>query len=219
MLVASEPLHWSAWEKFLGPLSLPYNEQEIRGLVGRTAPEILHVLLDRHQPGWETRGLDLNALALAKNDIYLEIARSRLGAYPGVAEGLDWLRAQGIRTAVVSNARRREVESAVTIAGIHARLDLIVSRDDVPTPKPDPGMYLLAAASLGAEPGDCLAIEDSPPGLEAALMGRIPTAAVTTNFSRSEVEAPVPGRPDLRPVWVGESMLEFFAWVRSLAPR
>ena len=42
------------------------------------APEILHALLDRHQPGWESRGPDLNALALAKNDIYLEIARDRL---------------------------------------------------------------------------------------------------------------------------------------------
>ena len=68
----------------------------------------------------------------------------------------------------------------------------------------------MAAASLGFEPGDCLAVEDSPTGIESALVGKVPAAAVLTNFSRQVMEAPVPGRPDLKPVWIGESMLKLF---------
>lgn|GEM_PF-6518015 len=41
-------------------------------------------------------------------------------------------------------------------------------------------------------------------------MAKIPTAAVMTNFPRKVVESPVPGRPDLRPAWVGASIEDLF---------
>lgn len=217
VLVASEPLHWAAWERLFQELDLPYQEADLRAMVGTTAPEILLRLLNRHRPGWNPEELDLAALAQRKNDFYLALAQKQLGPYPGVREGLEWARGCGIRTAVVSNARRREVESAVTIAGLRGLLEAIVSRDDVAQPKPAPDMYLFAAASLGTDPADCVAVEDSPTGLEAALMAAIPATAVLTNFSRDAVESPVPGRPDLRPAWVVQDMAEFFGKLRSLS--
>jgi hypothetical protein len=39
---------------------------------------------------------------------------------------------------------------------------------------------------------------------------------VLTNFPRAAMEQPVPGRPDLKPVWVGASMAELFAWLKTL---
>ncbi|MCM2277920.1 MAG: HAD family phosphatase [Oligoflexia bacterium] len=218
VLIASEALHWRAWETLLHELKVPYDPAEIRASVGSTAPRILAGILDRHVPGWSAREYDLDALAQRKNDHYLRLAQTELHAYPGVREGLEWLRKKGIATAVVSNAKRRELEMALTRLGLIGLFDAVVSRDDVRPPKPDPAPYLFAAACVGAEPADCLAIEDSPPGLESALLARIPAAAVATNFPREILGQPVPGRPDLKPVWIGGSMLEFFDWLKAEAP-
>lgn len=46
-------------------------------------------------------------------------------------------------------------------------------------------------------------------------MARAPVAAVQTNFGRLEIESPVPGRPDLKPSWIGESTTDFFEWLRA----
>ena len=216
VLVASEPLHWAAWEQLLSELGIPYNGAEMRVFIGKTAPEIMMLLLNRYKPGWNPSEYNLTDLARRKNDIYLEAARRELQPYPGVREGLQWLKSQGIRTAVVSNAKRRELETALHQLGLITSFDIIVSRDDVSSPKPDPSPYLFAAASLGLEVHECLAVEDSPPGLEAALLAKIPAAAVATNFSRHNLEDPVPGRPDLHPIRVGESMEEFFEWLKVL---
>jgi HAD superfamily hydrolase (TIGR01509 family) len=206
VLVRSEPLHWKAWREVLRELGLPYVESEIQTMVGFTAPQIMSSILDKYRPGWDAQTYDVHALAKAKNDRYLVSAQTELQTYPGVRELLTWLRSTGIKTAVVSNAKRRELESALRWIGIHDFFDLIISRDDAGIPKPDPTPYLMAAASLGFEAHECLAVEDSPTGIESALVGKVPAAAVLTNFPRLVMEAPVPGRPDLKPVWVGESI-------------
>jgi HAD superfamily hydrolase (TIGR01509 family) len=216
VLVASEPLHWRAWGELLKTIGLPYDEARLRALVGKTAPQILSAFLDEYRPGWSPGEYDLDALALRKNDFYGGIV-STLQAYPGVREGLAWMRKSGIRAAVVSNSKRRELLSGLDSVGLTSYFDEILSRDDVKPPKPDPTPYLTGAALLGVDVADALAVEDSPPGLEAGLVAKIPTAAVMTNFTRSVLEQPVPGRPDLRPIWIGEDMDEFFTWLKSLS--
>lgn len=216
VLVQSEPLHWAAWEKLLAELGLGYSIDVVRRSVGKTGPQILAAILDAEKPGWSRDEYDLDRLAFRKNEIYLASAQTGLKPYPGVVDGLHWLRAHGIKRAVVSNAKRRELEGALRGLQMTDLFDVVISRDEIQPPKPHPAPYLFGAASVGEEPADCVAIEDSPPGLEAALTGRIPTAAVTTNFPREQLERPVPGRPDLRPVWIGEGMIAFFDWIRSL---
>jgi HAD superfamily hydrolase (TIGR01509 family) len=215
VLIASEPLHWNAWEHLLSELGLPYNNSEMRGFVGKTAPEIILALLNKYSPGWDRARHDLVALAQRKNDIYLKLAQSQLAAYPGVEDGLRWLRSRGVRTAVVTNAKRRELEAALRITGLGELIDVHISRDDVTAPKPDPAPFLHAAAYLGAQPHECIAVEDSPTGLESALMGKIPAAAVMTNFPASALQTPVPGRTNLMPIWVGRDPADFFAWLRG----
>lgn len=217
VLVASETLHWEAWRQLLQELNIPYEAAQIQSAVGKTAPRILAEVLDRHRPEWSPEHYDIHELAQRKNEFYLKIAQTELRAYPGVREGLSWLKSQGIATAVVSNAKRRELEAALKQLDLFNFFDHVISRDEVHPPKPDPTPYLFAAASLGLEPSQCLAIEDSPPGLEAALLAKIPTAAVMTNFPREIVQSPVPGRPDLKPCWIGRSIQELFIELKSLA--
>jgi beta-phosphoglucomutase len=217
VLVTSEPIHLSAWMQLLAELNLPTDAQLVQANVGKTAPEIISSLLSHYKPGWSAEEYDVVALALRKNDHYLSLAQTRLQPYPGVKEGIEWLHSQKILTAVVSNGKRRELEKTMRMLGLYDLFDQIVSRDDVRAHKPDPTPYLFAAANFDLEPQDCIAIEDSPTGLEAALMARIPSAGVTTNFTRKALEFPVPGRSDLKPIWIGDSMNEFFAWLKTLS--
>jgi beta-phosphoglucomutase-like phosphatase (HAD superfamily) len=64
--------------------------------------------------------------------------------------------------------------------------DVIVTRDDVEHGKPDPEMHLLAARELDVEPEECLAIEDSPAGVKAALAAGMELLAVTTELTRQK---------------------------------
>jgi HAD superfamily hydrolase (TIGR01509 family) len=218
VLVASEPLHWSAWRQLISELGIPYHENEIRVRVGKPAPLILKELLDIHCPGWHPGDYDLNTLALRKNDYYLNLAQTHLQLYPGVREGLEWLKVHEINTAVVSNAKRRELAAALQKLSILDLLDQVVSRDDVETAKPDPTPYIFAAGALNTPLAECIAVEDSPTGIESALFARVPSAAILTNFSQEAMETPVPGRPDLKPKWLFESTQCFFDWLRTKHP-
>lgn len=88
----------------------------------------------------------------------------------GIPALLDVLDAAGIGYAVGSNGR---VAKMRTTLGQHpetfARLkDRLFSGQELGCPKPDPGLYLHAARALGAEPAQCVVIEDSPTGARAA---------------------------------------------------
>lgn len=216
VLVTSEELHFLAWQQLLKEMGLPWKDIKLDGLVGRTAPQILVVLLDKFKPGWSTAEYDVDALAMTKNNYYLEYAKTQLGLYPGVREGLEWAKREGIPCAVVSNARRRELVASLSMLKIESYFKVVLSRDDVPKPKPDPGPFEFAAASLGFSPKQCIAIDDSPTGLEGALLAGCITASVTTNYQRRDLETPIPGRPDLRPVFISETMDEFFVWLQGL---
>ena len=191
-------------------MGLPIQERDVLPLVGKTAPQTIAALLTRYNPGWEHSRYDLDALAHEKNNFYLALAQDAKIIYPGVKEGIKWLRSLGIKTAVVSNAKKRELETVLKAVGLFDLFDVVISRDATGTFKPDPATYLFGAASVGVGVDECLAIEDSPPGIEAALMAGIPSAAVLTNFTREVMVSPVLGRPDLRPIWIGKSIAELF---------
>lgn len=202
VLAKSEPLHWRAWGLLLQEMGLPFDEGVIRSQVGRTGPEILGHVLDLHRPGWTPSEYPLDELVHRKNVHYLSRVPAELKAYDGVPELLRWLKGQGIGRVVVSNARRRELVTALDALELTPLFDCVLSRDDLSAPKPDPMAYLTGAAMAGQEPTDCWAVEDSPAGIESALLGGIPSVAVLTNYSDAAMRTPVPGRPDLKPALI-----------------
>jgi HAD superfamily hydrolase (TIGR01509 family) len=89
---------------------------------------------------------------------------------PGALELLERLTGAGIPVAVASNSPREFVERTLGGAGLlDGRFAAVVSVEDVLQPKPAPDIYLEACRRLGAEPGSCAALEDSPTGVAAAV--------------------------------------------------
>lgn len=70
--------------------------------------------------------------------------------------------------ALATNSERPIVTAFLHATGLTACFDVVVTRDDVNQPKPDPALFLLAAQQLGIPPKHCLVFEDSPEGLAAA---------------------------------------------------
>lgn len=95
--------------------------------------------------------------------------RDELELLPGVRELLDHARTADLRTAVATGNSRDVLRQRLGRLGIHEHFDAIVTRADVPRGKPDPDIYLEAARRLQVEPAECLALEDSVPGCEAAI--------------------------------------------------
>jgi beta-phosphoglucomutase len=107
--------------------------------------------------------------------------------------GLDRLireiHAAGIPMAVASSAIRKNVEFTVDALGYGKYFRHLVSGDEVRQPKPDPEIYLKAAAKLGVEPADSVAFEDSFPGIEAAARAGMKCVAIGSTFPMAELRA------------------------------
>ncbi|MCW3474989.1 HAD family hydrolase [Limobrevibacterium gyesilva] len=97
-----------------------------------------------------------------------ERLRDGIPLKPGVIELLDHLAAAGLPTAVATSSSRSNAETNLGRAGLLARFGAVVTRDDVVQGKPDPALFLKAAAALGRPPGRCVAVEDSHVGVRAA---------------------------------------------------
>ena len=132
---------------------------------------------------WHRRLSDLTAGAPTFDEY--EIEKRRIFAellppepMPGIPELLDLLERAGVPVAIASSSPARWVVPAATRLGIASRVRAIVTADDVSRRKPDPDVYLEALRRLGAEPDRSVAIEDSAPGVAAAVAAGLWTVAI-----------------------------------------
>lgn len=87
---------------------------------------------------------------------------------PGLYELLEYLKANGYRTAVASSSGRETVLSCLRQTGTESYFDVILCGDMVQRSKPDPQIYQTACEKLGLAPENCLALEDSLNGIRSA---------------------------------------------------
>jgi beta-phosphoglucomutase-like phosphatase (HAD superfamily) len=106
--------------------------------------------------------------------------------YPHNIALLCDVRREGYPTALATQSHREQARRVLDILGLADEFDVVVTRDDVEHGKPDPEMHLLAARELGVRPEECLAIEDSPAGVKAALAAGTEIVVVTTDLTRQK---------------------------------
>jgi sugar-phosphatase len=90
--------------------------------------------------------------------------------------------------AVATSGPRADAADRLRRAGLPSPRVLICA-EDVAHGKPNPAVYLNAAAALGVDPSDCVVIEDAPAGVRAARAAGMKVIAVTTTHSREELPA------------------------------
>lgn len=129
--------------------------------------------------------------AVKQADLLALIGRGEFVAFDDGVRFLLRLRAAGVRLAAASSSKNadlflRKVELARFAGAAPDRpastlldmFDANVNGIDVPRGKPDPAIFLAAAAALGLPPAECVVIEDAPAGVQAARAGGMACVAV-----------------------------------------
>jgi len=121
---------------------------------------------------------DLERYHLAFTEHFEGLCATEVPLRPGVMDLLKVLRDAAIPMAIATSAARPRSEDHLKRAGILHNFDVLVTRSDVETGKPHPETFLKAAALLGIDPSNCLALEDSHHGIRAAAAAGMATIMI-----------------------------------------
>ncbi|MDR0519466.1 MAG: HAD-IA family hydrolase [Clostridiales Family XIII bacterium] len=141
------------------------------------------------QEHFDGAGIDADAktLHMERNELLLErVEREGAPVKSGLFGLLAHIRGKGLRTAVASAASPKRVETMLRKSGLTDAFDTVVTGGDVANGKPDPEIFLTAAARLGLSPKDCLALEDSANGVQAAAAAGMPVVMIPDSIEPTE---------------------------------
>jgi beta-phosphoglucomutase len=173
-LVDTAELHFRAWEELCRGLGRPFTRADFQATFGRRNPEIFqHLFGDRFSAA------EVDALGERKEDLYRAAARQGVELLPGARTLMEALKTAGFRQALGTSAPLANVELILELTRARPFIDAVSSAEDTQRGKPDPQVFLVAAAKLGAEPGRCVVVEDAVAGVEAARAGGMKCIAVS----------------------------------------
>ena len=164
LMINSESIAYHVWYDVLGKYGKNLTKEINHNLIGREPVESVDYLIET-----------LN-VPLAREDL-LEtywserterVCREGIPAF-GLIELMQFLTDRGVVLGVASNSHSRYVLKVLEAMSLSKSFHCVRCRDDVVHGKPAPDVYLAAAACLDVDHKHCLALEDSPIGLQAAL--------------------------------------------------
>ena len=123
-------------------------------------------------------GFDIERWRVEVSKRFEIIAEAGIALKAGVVELLDVLDRHAVPRAIATSSTRRAVDHSLGQHGLVERFHAIVSRELQTHHKPHPDPFLKAAAALGIDPADCLALEDSHNGVRAAAAAGMMTIMV-----------------------------------------
>ncbi len=128
---------------------------------------------------WFGEAFDYTAVRDCRRKLMQEhLAKVGLERRPEALETLKWLSENGYRIALATATPKDRAEEQLTETGLLPYFDEIVSATEVKLGKPAPDVYLKTLEVLGADPEECLAVEDSPNGVKSATAAGIHTVMI-----------------------------------------
>jgi HAD superfamily hydrolase (TIGR01509 family) len=163
LMIDSERVSVECWSQAAQELGVPFEEGfwlRMVGLGDRDCERLLLQHIDASQ---------VAALFARCHDLYEARTHAGLPLRPGILELLQLLREHDVPRAVATSTRQPRASRKLAASGLLDFFAVVVTSSDVAHPKPAPDIYLLAAQKLGKDPARCLALEDSPAGIRAAV--------------------------------------------------
>jgi len=163
LMIRSEPLALEAWQRSLAPYGAQMGDDEYRSLIGLNQKASIRQVIRSHRLRTSAKDLDRHfwshMLALVE----------KAEVMPGLFDLLREIQRRGLRLGVASNSLLEYVLRACVGHGLAEYFRCIAAADQVARGKPAPDVYLAAARGLGLPAEACLAVEDSPSGVRAAV--------------------------------------------------
>ena len=164
LLLDTEVTYQRAWAAAAKAQGKPLAETFLSNLFGLDAAGVFTAIAEEMGESFEADAF----FEQAKAAWWRDLEKQGLAPMPGAEAFLETLKAQGIPNAIVTNSERVYAEHSLLAAGLRPPWPELISRDQVARGKPAPDLYLKGAWALRLDPKDCLVLEDSAAGLEAA---------------------------------------------------
>jgi HAD superfamily hydrolase (TIGR01509 family) len=183
VLVDSLEPHQQAWFELGRREGLAFTPEFIHATFGMTNPSIFRRLL-----GDAISDEEIGRYSDLKEKCYRDVAQGRIRLMDGVREVLDGLTAIGVRLAIGSSGPLPNLELTVNECGLAGRFAAIASLEDITRGKPDPQVFLVAAAKAGVDPSRSVVFEDAPVGIQAAKAAGMYAVGLTTTHPAASLE-------------------------------
>jgi HAD superfamily hydrolase (TIGR01509 family) len=183
VLLNTEPLQYQAWVNILKRRGIMFSEKGYEHYAGRSTKSIAAEI---------SKVYGIKSLESFTEEREAEIRRlvetSELAKLPYADEAVSFFRKAGLRVAIAtSTLGDMEMAAKVGKTGLDRMFKTIVTEKDVAPGrgKPNPDIYLKTAEKLGLKPGECLAIEDTIPGVKAAKAAGMACFIVQNKYTRN----------------------------------
>ncbi|MHC5061021.1 MAG: HAD family hydrolase [Planctomycetota bacterium] len=193
VIADSEPLHYRAFEKTVNHYGIELTKQRYYAkYLGYTDLECTRAISADFNLALDNAGVE--KLIADKTKVFAQLVKSENSIIDGVGGFIDMLSPEPVRLAVCSGASLADIELMLDGSDLSGSFEIIVAADDVRKGKPDPEGFLLTLKRMNEtsptqiQPDECIVIEDSRWGLEAASTARMRTIGVTNTYSADQLE-------------------------------
>lgn len=168
--------HFVSWKQSLDEVGQSYDEETFRRTFGMNNRLIMATVFGR-----ELEEDFIQKVSDRKEEIFRRDIKGKVQTLPGVLDWLERFKGMGLKQAVASSAPQANIDALLTELKIRDYFEAEAAGATLKG-KPNPAVFLLAAKLLGVDPLNCLVIEDSIAGVQAAKSaGCLCVAVLTTN--------------------------------------
>lgn len=195
VIVDTAKYHYLAWRRLAEMLGFEFTEKDNERLKGVSRVRSLEILLE--VGGVTATPEQKEAWAHDKNEWYVDYI-TKMGAdeiLPGVVSFLAELRQHGVKTAIGSASKNANL--ILTRLGLMDNFDVIIDGNKVSSAKPDPEVFVAAAAALGVSPEHSVVFEDAEAGIEAARAGGMFAIGIGSEQVLAKADVVIGGLSDL----------------------
>jgi HAD superfamily hydrolase (TIGR01509 family) len=187
VIADSESQHLRAFQQTFAERGWQLSEQDYyRSYLGYSDREVFAMVA--HERGEPLPAEELDRLIASKGRVYASLISAGPELCPHAADVILRL-AQHFPLAIASSAFAHEIVEVLEATALLSCFRVIVGAEDVAESKPSPAPYLEAARRLGLPPDACVAIEDSPWGLESARAAGLRTIGITHTYPGARLTA------------------------------
>ena len=181
VIVDSEPRHEKAFLQVAKEIGCEDHGLRFADYIGRSDRDLWIDFIKKHNPSFS-----LDELLLMKREKVVEILTREKPVFNGLPELVSSLAAK-YPLAVASGSDRVIVDAVLRLGNLQQYFPIIVTASQVKQGKPAPDIFLRTAELLKLPPSECWVIEDSKPGIRAALAAGMKVIAITNTHPAAEL--------------------------------
>ena len=193
VIIDDEPVQMKAYQKVLAAENITLTEEQYYSCLGMDDRTFVRAAFER--AGMPLEEERLARLVEGKSLVWRELISDGVPLFPDAVSFIGKM-SRKFKMGIVSMARGANIEYALTRSGLRNNFSFIVSAEMVTRHKPDPACFLLGLSEMCKlmpdallKPGECLVVEDAPPGVVAGNNAGMKTLAVLNTVDEAAMRA------------------------------